>query len=44
MAKKLQFISALADQTAESVTKDADGWMRYLTMASRLYKDVCCKG
>ena len=44
MASKLQFVSELANQTAHSVTRDVDGWKRYLTTASRLYKDVCCKG
>ncbi len=44
MASKLQKISELADQTAQAVTRDADGWMQYLEVASRLYKDVCCKG
>lgn len=44
MASKLQFISELASHTAQTVTRDVDGWKRYLTTASRLYKDVCCKG
>lgn len=38
MASKLQFVSELANQTAHSVTRDVDGWKRYLTTASRLYK------
>ncbi len=38
MAYKLQKISELANQTAQAVTRDADGWMRYLDTASRLYK------
>ena len=38
MAYKLQKISELANQTAKAVTRDADGWMRYLETASRLYK------
>jgi len=44
MASKLQKVSELANQTTQAVTRDADGWMQYLTMASRLYKDICCKG
>ena len=44
MATKLQRVSELAGQTAKNVTRDADGWKQYLTTASRLYKDVCCKG
>lgn len=44
MASKLQFISELANHTAQTVTRDVDGWKRYLTTASRLYKGVCCKG
>ena len=45
MASKLQFVSELADQTAHNVTRNVDGWKRYLTTASRLYKeDVFCKG
>ena len=44
MAYKLQKISMLAGQTAQAVTRDANGWMRYLDTTSRLYKDVCCKG
>ena len=38
MAAKLQYISELAGQTAREVTRDVDGWKRYLTTASRLYK------
>ena len=38
MAYKLQKISELANQTAQAVTRDASGWMRYLDTASRLYK------
>lgn len=38
MAAKLQYISELASQTAREVTRDVDGWKRYLTTASRLYK------
>ena len=38
MASKLQFVSELANQTAHTVTRDVDGWKRYLTTASRLYK------
>ena len=38
MASKLQFVSELADQTAHNVTQNVDGWKRYLTTASRLYK------
>ena len=44
MANKLQYVSQLADQTAKAVTRNADGWKSYLTTASRLYKDVFCKG
>ncbi len=44
MTTKLQRISTLAAETAYAVTKDADSWMRYLETASRVYKDVCCKG
>lgn len=38
MASKLQYVSELAGQTARAVTKDVDGWKRYLTTAARLYK------
>ena len=38
MASKLQFISELASHTAQTVTRDVDGWKQYLTTASRLYK------
>ena len=38
MASKLQFISELASHTAQTVTRDVDGWKRYLTTASHLYK------
>ena len=38
MAYKLQKISELANKTAQAVTRDANGWMRYLDTASRLYK------
>ena len=39
MASKLQFISELASHTAKTVTRDVDGWKRYLTTASRLYQE-----
>ena len=38
MASKLQFVSELASHTAQTVTRDVDGWKQYLTTASRLYK------
>ncbi len=38
MASKLQFVSELANQTAHNITQDVDGWKRYLSTASRLYK------
>ena len=38
MASKLQFVSDLASHTAQTVTRDVDGWKRYLGTASRLYK------
>ena len=38
MAYKLQKISELANKTAQAVMRDANGWMRYLDTASRLYK------
>jgi len=38
MANKLQFVSELADHTAQAVTRDAREWKRYLAVASRLYK------
>lgn len=41
MASKLQFISELASHTAQTVTRDVDGWKQYLTTASRLYKQSC---
>ena len=44
MASKLQTISELADKTAKSVTQNTDSWKQYLNTASRLYKDVFCKG
>ncbi len=33
MASKLQKISELANQTAQAVTRDANGWMAYLDTA-----------
>ena len=44
MVTKLQRVSDLAGQTARNVTRDAEGWKSYLAVASRLYKDVFCKG
>ena len=44
MATRLQRVSELAEQTARTVTQDVNGWKSYLTVASRLYKDVFCKG
>lgn len=38
MARKLQLVSQLADQTARDITRDVDGWKKYLDSASRLYK------
>jgi len=44
MTYKSQHIFELANQTAQSVTRDLDDWKRYLGTAARLYNDVCCKG
>ncbi len=44
MAMKLPSVSQLSAQTAKRVTRSVDAWKNYLTTASRLYKDVCCKG
>ena len=44
MVSKLQRVSELATQTAHNVTRDVSGWKSYLATASRLHKDVCCKG
>ena len=38
MASNLQFVSDLASHTAQTVTRDVDGWKRYLTTASRLHR------
>lgn len=38
MARKLQLVSELADQTARNITRDVGGWKQYLDTASRLYK------
>lgn len=38
MARKLQLVSQLADQTAHDVTRGVDNWKNYLDSASRLYK------
>lgn len=38
MARKLTLISELAGQTTHDITRDVDGWKRYLTTAARLYK------
>ena len=38
MANKLQLVSELANQTAHTVTHSVDGWKRYLSTSSRLYK------
>lgn len=38
MARKLQLVSQLADQTAHDVTRSVDNWKAYLNSASRLYK------
>ncbi|WP_331477036.1 helicase-related protein [Blautia sp.] len=38
MARKLQLVSQLADQTAHDVTQGVDNWKDYLDSASRLYK------
>lgn len=38
MASKLKLISELAAQTSREIARDKEGWKRYLTTASRLYK------
>ena len=38
MARKLTLISDLAGQTTRDITRDADGWKRYLNTAARIYK------
>ncbi len=38
MASNLKLISELASETTREVTRDVDGWKRYLTTAARLYK------
>ena len=38
MARKIQLVSDLADQTAREVTQNVDNWKHYLHTASRLYK------
>lgn len=38
MARKIQLVSELADQTAREVTQNVDNWKHYLHTASRLYK------
>lgn len=38
MARKLQLVSELAEQTARNITRDVGGWKQYLDTASRLYK------
>ena len=44
MASTVKLTSELAAWTAHAVTQDVESWKQYLTTASRLYKDVCCKG
>lgn len=34
MASKLKLISELASETTREVTRDVDGWKRYLTTAA----------
>ncbi len=36
--RKYDVISALSDETAERVTKNAESWKKYLNTASRIYK------
>ena len=36
--RKYDFISALAQETAQEVVRNRDEWMKYLTTAARLYK------
>ena len=40
MAYKLQKISELANQTAQAVTRDANGWMRYLDKQPYAFKGI----
>lgn len=38
MARKIDFISQLSEQTARDIVKNGEEWKRYLNTASRLYK------
>ena len=44
MATKAQMYAQMADHAAVQLTSSWNEWMRFLDTASRLYKDVCCKG
>ena len=44
MPSKAQIYAHIADETAVRLTGSWQEWAAFLTTASRLYKDVCCKG
>ena len=42
--RKYDLISILSAETSREVTRNEESWKKYLNTASRLYKDVFCKG
>lgn len=38
MARKIDYISMLAEETAKDIVKNGEEWRRYLNTAARLYK------
>lgn len=43
MTEKARKISELASETTAQLTRSYGEWTAFLRVASRLYKDVCCK-
>ena len=44
MLIKADIYRQMADHAAGSLTAEIKDWCRFLIMAGRFYKDVCCKG
>ena len=38
MARKYEYISMLAQETAKDIVKNEEAWKRYLNTAARIYK------
>ena len=44
MAAKADAYRQMADHATENLTAQVMDWAKFLLMAGKFYKDVCCKG